>query len=74
MIAHELSEAVTDPDLNAWFDRRGQENGDKCIWNFGTTQTAKNGSQYNVTLGTRNYLLQRIWANASGGYCAIHYP
>jgi hypothetical protein len=74
MIAHELSEAVTDPDPNAWFDRRAQENGDKCIWNFGTTQTARNGSQYNVTLGTRNYLLQRIWANASGGYCAIHYP
>jgi hypothetical protein len=74
MIAHELSEAVTDPDLNAWYDRRGLENGDKCNWNFGHTTTASNGSQYNVTLGVRNYLLQQIWANKNGGYCAISYP
>jgi hypothetical protein len=74
MIAHELSEMVTDPDLNAWYDRLGTENGDKCQWNFGTTQNAPNGSKYNVTLGSTKYLLQQIWANASGGYCAIHYP
>src|SRR5439155_458117 len=30
IIAHELEEAVTDPDLNAWYDRRGYENADKC--------------------------------------------
>jgi hypothetical protein len=74
MIAHELSEMVTDPDLNAWYDQRGNENADKCAWNFGTTQRAPNGSRYNVTLGTMRYLLQQIWANASGGYCAIQYP
>jgi hypothetical protein len=74
LLAHEISEALTDPDLNAWYDWWGNENGDKCGWNFGTTQTASNGSQYNVTLGTRHYLLQKIWANAHGGYCAISYP
>jgi Phosphate-induced protein 1 conserved region len=74
LLAHEISEILTDPDLNAWYDRRGSENGDKCAWNFGTTQTASNGSQYNVTLGNKQYLLQKIWANASGGYCAIQYP
>jgi hypothetical protein len=74
LIAHELEESVTDPDLNAWFDRRGQENGDKCAWTFGTTQTASNGSQYNMTLGSKNWLVQRNWVNASGGYCAIKYP
>src|SRR5207302_5741678 len=26
IIAHELEEAATDPDLNAWYDRRGYEN------------------------------------------------
>src|SRR5579864_5259769 len=36
IIAHELEEAVTDPDLNAWFDTRGAENADKCAWTFGT--------------------------------------
>ena len=74
IIAHELEEATTDPDLNAWYDRRGQENADKCAWTFGTTSTAPNGSQYNMTLGGKNYLIQRNWVNASGGYCAKSYP
>ena len=74
IIAHELEEAVTDPDLNAWYDSRGAENADKCAWTFGTTFTAGNGSKYNVTLGTRNYLIQRNWVNASGGYCSMSYP
>lgn len=74
IIAHELQEAVTDPDLNAWYDRRGQENADKCAWTFGTTSTASNGSQYNVTLGGNRYLIQRNWVNAAGGYCAMQYP
>jgi len=71
IIAHELEEAVTDPDLNAWYDRRGQENADKCAWTFGTTSSASNGSLYNMTLGSRQYLIQQNWVNASGGYCAI---
>jgi hypothetical protein len=49
-IARELSSAVTDPDGNAWFDRNGVENGDKCLGQFGPTSTAANGSRYNVTL------------------------
>lgn len=71
VISHELEEATTDPDLNAWYDRRGQENADKCAWTFGTEFTAANGSKYNVTLGSRNYLIQRNWVNASGGYCSM---
>jgi len=73
IIAHELEEATTDPDLNAWYDTRGYENADKCAWTFGTTSTASNGSLYNVTLGTRQYLIQRNWVNASGGYCSMSY-
>ena len=73
LIAHELSESVTDPDLNAWFDQRGQENADKCAWHFGTTQTAQNGSQYNVVFGGTKFLIQQNWVNASGGYCAVQY-
>ena len=70
IIAHELEEATTDPDLNAWYDRRGYENADKCAWTFGTTKTL-NGALYNVTLGGNNYLIQQNWVNASGGYCAM---
>ena len=73
IIAHELEEAVTDPDLNAWYDRRGAENGDKCAWTFGTTYTA-NGAHANMRLGSRDYLIQQNWVNASGGYCAKSYP
>src|SRR5213079_3370419 len=73
IIAHELEEAVTDPDLNAWYDNRGQENADKCAWTFGTTHQAVNGSLSNVTLGGKQYLIQRNWVNASGGYCSMSY-
>ena len=73
IIAHELEEAATDPDLNAWYDTRGYENADKCAWKFGTTYTASNGSKYNVTLGSRDYLIQQNWVNASGGYCSMSY-
>jgi len=73
IIAHELSEAVTDPDLNAWFDRKGEENGDKCAWNFGATYAAANGASANVNLGGLNYLIQQMWVNANGGSCALSY-
>lgn len=73
IIAHELEESVTDPDLNAWYDRRGEENADKCAWTFGTELAAPNGSKYNVTLGGLEFLIQQNWVNASGGYCAMSY-
>jgi hypothetical protein len=73
IIAHESEEAISDPDLNAWYDYRGNENADKCAWTFGTTKTATNGSQYNFTGGGLQWLIQRNWVNASGGYCAMSY-
>ncbi len=73
VIAHELAESVTDPDLNAWYDSTGKENADKCAWTFGTTFYAANGSKANITLGGVNYLLQQIWVNAGGGSCKMSY-
>ncbi len=73
IIAHESEEAISDPDLNAWYDRRGEENADKCAWTFGTESTASNGSKYNVSLGGTKYLIQRNWVNAGGGYCSMSY-
>jgi hypothetical protein len=78
IIAHELEEATTDPDLNAWYDSRGQENADKCAWTFGATSTAGNGAKYNMYLppsgsAARPYLIQQNWVNAAGGYCAVKY-
>jgi Phosphate-induced protein 1 conserved region len=73
ILVHELEEAVTDPDLNGWYDSRGQENADKCAWSFGTTYAAANGARANMNLGGRDYLIQRNWVQASGGYCALSY-
>ena len=73
VIAHELEETATDPDLNAWYDSNGAENADKCAWTFGTTHTESNGSAYNMTLGARDYLVQQNWVNAQGGGCTLSY-
>jgi hypothetical protein len=47
---HELSEARTDPDSpGAWYDRRGQENGDKCAWTFNVPLvTFSNTTQWKI--------------------------
>ena len=74
IIAHELSESMTDPLLNAWYTPPLQENADKCEWTWGQTFAAPNGSSYNVTLGSRQYLLQQIFANDGDGYCAMQWP
>ena len=74
IIAHELEETATDPDLNAWYDRRGQENADKGAWQFGTTSTATNGARYNMVLGGAPYLIQGNWVNVGAGYVAWQYP
>jgi hypothetical protein len=59
---HELSEMLTDPELNAWYDQRGSENSDKCAWTF----------DGNVTIGTESWKIQGNWsnaaANANSGY------
>jgi hypothetical protein len=73
IIAHELEEAVTDPDLNAWYDSAGNENADKCAWTFGALFTAPNGAAANMKLGTLDYLIQQNWVNATGGYCALSF-
>jgi hypothetical protein len=70
-LTHEIEEANTDPDLNAWYDHRGYENADKCAWTFGTTHTATNGALYNVTFGGHNWLIQRQWKNSGRGSCAL---
>ncbi len=73
VIAHELSEAATDPVLSGWWDSTGMENADKCAWTFGTTYRASNNTSANVNLGGLDYLIQQNWVNASGGYCALSF-
>ena len=68
VLAHEIEEATTDPDLNAWFDNAGQENADKCAWNFGTTYNNGTGLA-NMKIGTKDFLIQQNWVNQGNGGC-----
>jgi hypothetical protein len=73
-LAHEIEETTTDARGDAWFDRRGYENADKCAWTWGTTQTASNGGKYNMQLSdNKYYLVQQNWVNAGSGGCATSY-
>jgi hypothetical protein len=65
VLTHELDETVTDPDLDAWYDRYRNENADKCAWTYGFTYRASNGSTANLRLGDRDFLVQRNWSAAT---------
>lgn len=72
VIAHELSETATDPEISAWYDdTTGMENADKCAWTFGKIITLENGAQINMTVNNHNYLVQQNWINANGGRCGM---
>ncbi|MDQ2743799.1 MAG: hypothetical protein M3Z66_16100, partial [Chloroflexota bacterium] len=68
--SHESNETITDPLGNAWFDRRGNEDGDKCAYNYGTALGKINGGNYNQNIGTGKYELQQEWSNHSS-HCVL---
>eukprot|EP00271_Cylindrocystis_brebissonii_P001363 TRINITY_DN11637_c0_g1_i1.p1 TRINITY_DN11637_c0_g1~~TRINITY_DN11637_c0_g1_i1.p1 ORF type:complete len:556 (+),score=9.37 TRINITY_DN11637_c0_g1_i1:322-1989(+) len=64
--AHELAEAVTDPLINAWQDKKGNENADKCAWmvedSIWRLQKTSSGGEYNlVGNGNMKFLVQYMW-------------
>jgi len=71
VVSHEHNEAITDPQLNAWYDSAGYENGDKCAWIFGPL-SGSSGSEYNQTINGHNYFLQEEWSN-DGSVCLQTY-
>jgi len=75
-IAHELTETITDPDMQGWFDYAGYENADKCAWSFGQMMPGTYGDYYNanIQLGSKRFLVQQNWLNAEYGRCALAYP
>lgn len=77
VMAHELSESATDPDVNsniAWLDEEGDEIADKCAWTFGSVYHTDAGSVANVNIGGRDFMIQQDWvmAGPDGGYCGLH--
>jgi hypothetical protein len=73
--SHEHNEAITDPQLNAWYDNAGYENGDKCAWYFGSV-SGPNGAEYNQTINGHHYYLQLEFSNDTGanGGCVQTHP
>jgi len=67
--SHEQIEAATDPLGSAWYDSRGYEIGDKCAWNFGTT----NSQGGDVTWNGHTYEVQKEWDNHVTG-CVLAGP
>ena len=63
---HEVSEATTDPLLNAWFDgASGEETSDKCNFNYGPRTWDFVGGQFvaNYMWGGFFFLLQQEYSN-----------
>jgi PKD repeat protein len=70
ILSHEMSETMTDPELGAWRDAKGNEIGDKCAYIYGSggygkmTGLSNNGLGYwNVAFGTDDYLMQMEFDN-----------
>jgi hypothetical protein len=74
-LAAALSEVLTDPYDDAWHDRYGLENAEKCQGTYGQTYTVTNEAgqlaQANIKLGQRHYLLQQNWVNGKKGHCGL---
>ncbi|HEX2591611.1 MAG TPA: hypothetical protein VHL34_08955 [Rhizomicrobium sp.] len=62
--SHEISEAITDPFLNAWYDTDGNENGDKCAYNYGKNHW--NAGKANQKWNGEYFELQMEWNNHTG--------
>jgi hypothetical protein len=62
--SHEITEAQTDPLLNAWFTAGGYEIGDLCAWDYGYLQ-GWNGGNANQNWNGHFYELQAEFDNQS---------
>ena len=72
-LAHEHSESVTDPEINAWHDSKERESADKCrTFNEATEYGeelgfAPDGAKYNQVIDGDLYWYQQEWSNEAGG-------
>jgi hypothetical protein len=71
LASHELTEAITDPLLNAWYSSQGNEIGDLCAWNFGVESW--DSSLANQMWNGHFYLLQQEFDNHVNA-CALIGP
>jgi hypothetical protein len=69
-LSHEANESITDPELNAYFDNKGQENGDECRntkfhEDYGPPLGGSEEEEtlFNEAIGSGDYYLQQEWSN-----------
>jgi hypothetical protein len=67
VLSHEHNESITDPLGSAWYDLRGNEDGDKCAWNFGAALGSTASGEYNQLINGHPYYVQQEWSNHSSG-------
>ena len=76
-MAHEITEAVTDPESNAWYTALGNEIGDLCAYTYGTNSfdysSAKSAYLANEWWNGHFYEVQMMWDNHYG-VCAQYGP
>ena len=65
VIAHEIAETVSDPELDAWYASDWNECADVCAWQFGATTALASGALYNVAFGSRQWLCCRRISSSS---------
>ena len=63
---HELTEAITDPLLNAWYDSTGNEIGDECAYYYGVALW--DGGLATEQWDGHNYYLQTMYSNLTQNY------
>ncbi|HEY2354983.1 MAG TPA: hypothetical protein VGH79_08825 [Gaiellaceae bacterium] len=70
--SHEQNESITDPFGTGWWDSNsndsaaGDENGDMCAYDFGTT-TGPANAEWDQTINGHHYLMQLEWDNTTNG-------
>ncbi len=62
--SHELTEAITDPELNAWYTAQGNEIGDLCAYDYGLFYNWDGGNANQMWNG-HFYMLQTEFDNNS---------
>jgi hypothetical protein len=67
--SHELTEAITDPELDAWFDTSGYEIADECAYSY--APLTWDGGIANQSWNGHYYLLQTEWDNHSGSCVSV---
>lgn len=75
-MAHETEETATDPVsltrspyFAGWYDPFGEENADKCAYIYGPTLTTNQFDYWNMTIGSKPFLVQQNWTNVSPQGC-----